>query len=185
MEEGEKRARQKVVSDIVISMLNNGQSPAEIAKSTKVHAIQIAGKEAGLVATCAGTDFHYGVLAVLWVFGDHHQADVLLQLLDARLGSVQLLLGHLAHLLVLLRGQDFLSLLNIGFQGLVFLEGHDNRLQVLIVLVELHELLHVGSHGRVGELFAHFLPSVLYRFEFFGDVHDVKRGYCFSSSFNL
>ena len=36
MEEGEKRARQKVVSDIVISMLNNGQSPAEIAKSTNI-----------------------------------------------------------------------------------------------------------------------------------------------------
>lgn len=36
MEEGERRARQKVIGDIVISMLNNGQSPAEIAKSTNI-----------------------------------------------------------------------------------------------------------------------------------------------------
>ena len=45
------------------------------------------------------------------------------------------------------------------------------RLQVLVVLVELHESLDVGSDGWVSELFAHLFPAVLYRFEFFGDVH--------------
>ena len=91
---------------------------------------------------------------------------ILKTLLDARLGGVQLLLGHLAHFLVFLRSEDFAGFFHVGFQRLVFLECHDDRLQVLIVLVQLHELLHVGSHSRVGELFAHFLPAVLYRFEF-------------------
>ena len=146
--------------------------PALVFAEFGVHAEEVAGKEAGLVAACARTNLYDSVLVVLRVLGNHHHADVLFQLFDARLGGVQLLLGHLAHLVVFLRGQDFLGFIDIGFQRLVFLEGHDDRLQVLVVLVELHELLHVGSHGRVGELFAHLLPAVLYRFKFFSNVHE-------------
>lgn len=45
IEEGEKRGeakgRREMLNDIVVSMLNNGQSPAEIAKSTNIPKIDV------------------------------------------------------------------------------------------------------------------------------------------------
>ena len=126
-----------------------------------VHAQQVAGEDGRLVAARATADLHDGVLRVLRVFGDQQQFDLLFHLLDGRFQFGDLAACHFAHLLVLVVGEDVLGFGQVGQRRAVTLRGFDDRLQLLVLLVELHELFDVGDDFGVGE----FLPRLLV-FEF-------------------
>ena len=89
------------------------------------------------------------------------QFDLLFHLLDGRLQFGDLAASHFAHLLVLVVGEDVLGFGQVGQRRAVTFRGFDDRLQLLVLLVELHELFDVGDDFGVGE----FLPRLLV-FEF-------------------
>ena len=89
------------------------------------------------------------------------QFDLLFHLLDGRLQFGDLAASHFAHLLVLVVGEDVLGFGQVGQRRAVAFRGFDDRLQLLVLLVELHELFDVGDDFGVGE----FLPRLLV-FEF-------------------
>ena len=89
------------------------------------------------------------------------QFDLLFHLLDGRFQFGDLAACHFAHLLVLVVGEDVLGFGQVGQRRAVALRGFDDRLQLLVLLVELHELFDVGDDFGVGE----FLPRLLV-FEF-------------------
>ena len=126
-----------------------------------IHAQQVAGEDGRLVAARPAADLHDGVLRVLRVFGDQQQFDLLFHLLDGRLQFGDLAASHFAHLLVLVVGEDVLGFGQVGQRRAVAFRGFDDRLQLLVLLVELHELFDVGDDFGVGE----FLPRLLV-FEF-------------------
>ena len=76
-------------------------------------------------------------------------------------GSSSVISSHFAHLLVLVVGEDVLGFGQVGQRRAVAFRGFDDRLQLLVLLVELHELFDVGDDFGVGE----FLPRLLV-FEF-------------------
>ena len=126
-----------------------------------VHAQQVAGEDRRLVAARAAADLHDGVFRVLRVLGDQQQLDLLLHLCELRLQLGDHLAGHFAHLLVLVRGQRVLGFGEVGDGRAVAFRSLDDRLQLLVFLGQLDELLDVGDHFGVGE----FLPRLLV-FEF-------------------
>jgi len=80
---------------------------------------------------------------------------------DGRFQFGDLLARHFAHLLVLVVGEHVLRFGQIGQGRAETFRRLDDRFQLLVVLVQLHELFHVGDHFGVGEL----LPQLLV-FEF-------------------
>ena len=75
-----------------------------------VHAVEVAGPDAGLVAARAAADLDDHVLVVVGVPLDHREPDLLLQPLDARPRVLEL--GP--HLRVLALGQQLLRALGVG-----------------------------------------------------------------------
>ena len=133
------------------SLVGDLQLPAPALGEVLVHPEQVAGEDGRLVTTGAATDFHHRVLGVVRIGRDEEELDVLLHLGELGLDLRDLVAGHLPQVLVLLVHEDILRLRELVQHAFVFEAGLDNRLQLLVVLVQLHELLHVGDDGRVGE----------------------------------
>ena len=122
-----------------------------------VHAQQVAGEDRSLVATRTTTDLDDGVLRVLRILRDQEELDLLLEALDLGLELRDHLARHLAHLLIFVVCERILSLGQVGYRRAEAIRGLDNRFQLLVLLCELNELLHIGNHLGVGEFLADLL----------------------------
>ena len=128
----------------------DGELPTLGIAVALVHLEEVAGKEAGLVATRSGTDFHLHVLGVLGVLGDEGNLDFFFQLGLQGFVVSQFLASHLLHLWVALVGQDVLSLADAVETGDIPLASIHDVAQVLILLGQFDKAVLVGNHLRVG-----------------------------------
>ena len=126
-----------------------------------VHAEEVSGKDCGLVAAGAAADFHHGVLAVIRICRDKEELDVLLYLREFGLYLRHFLTGHVLEVLVLLVHEYVFGLGKLVHQPLVLKAGGNDGLQLLVVLIQLHELFHVRDYFRVCKLLFQFLVFVL------------------------
>ena len=137
------------------------QLPAAFLGVLRVHSEKVTGEDGGLVTTSAATDLDDGVLAVIRIGRDEENLDLLLHLRDLRLDLGDLSLRHVAKVLVLLVDHDVLGLCQLIDHLLVLKTGLDDRLQLLIVLVELDVFLHISDHLRISKLLLKRLVFVL------------------------
>ena len=131
--------------------------PAFAFRIFGVHAQQVAGEEGRLVASRAAAYLHDSVLLVLRVFGNEQQFDFLFEPVDGGFEFRHLLAGHFAQVFILFVGEDVLRLAQVVHRRAVPFARLDDGLQLLVLLVELHEFLHVAYHFGVG----HLLPYLL------------------------
>ena len=138
--------------------------PMLLLAEAGVHAEEVAGEDAGLVAAGAATDFDDGILGVGGVGGDEEEADVVLHGLAALLGGGELLLRHLAQLGVFLGLEQFLALGDGVEERLVFVVGLNHGLQVLVIFRQFDVAFHVRSDLRVVHLLLNLLITSVYGF---------------------
>ena len=142
-------------------LVGDFQFPAAALGEVLVHAEQVAGKDGGFVAAGAAADFHHGILAVVGVGRNEEELDLLLHFGELGLNIGHFFAGHLLEVLVLFVHEDVLGLRQLVHQAFVFQPGGDDGLQLLVILVQLHELLHIGDNLRVGQLGFQLLVLVL------------------------
>ena len=131
-----------------------------------VHAEEVAGKDAGLVAAGAATDFDDGVFAVGGVFGNEEDADFVLHLLAAFGAFGEFGLGHFAQFLVFFGGEEFAAFGDGVEERLIVVVGFDYGLEVFVVFAEFDVAFHVGCDLRVVHLLFYLLVSGVDGFEF-------------------
>ena len=128
-----------------------------------VHAEEVAREDRRLVAAGAAAYLDYGVLAVVGVGGDQQQLDLLLLGGHTGLDLGDLGPCHLPELIVLLVDEYVLGRSEVADHLLIFPAGLDDRLQLLVVLVQLHVALHVRHHLGARQLVLKLLELVLQR----------------------
>ncbi|KAF5045655.1 hypothetical protein DSECCO2_479040 [anaerobic digester metagenome] len=91
-----------VSSGCPISEVHQFDFPAFCFTELRVHPVKVTRKNAGFVATGAGTDFNHGIFAVLRIGRNQHQADVFFHRVAGFGERIQFFLGHRPEFLVLL-----------------------------------------------------------------------------------
>ena len=134
------------------SLVGDLELPAAALREMLVHAEEVAGEDRRLVAAGAAADLDHRVLAVVGIGRDEQETDLLLHLRNLGLDLGDLHAGHLPEFLVLLIDEDVLGGREVVHHFLVFLAGPDDRLQLLVILVELDIFLHVRHRLGAGEL---------------------------------
>jgi hypothetical protein len=112
------------------------------------HPVQVGGPQAGLLAAGAAADLDDDVLVVVGVALDHREADLLIELLDARAG----LGGLLAHLGILALGQELLRALEVAARQPPLGRELGRRLERPVGASDRGVALPVADDGRVGHL---------------------------------
>ena len=135
--------------------------PSALLGVFRIHAEKITGEYGSLVTACAATDLDDGVLAVIRVGRNQKDLDLFLHVRKLRLDLRDLGLGHVPEILVLLVDHNVLGLSQFIDHFLVLKTSLDDRLQLLVVLVELDVSLHVSDHLRISKLFLKRLVFVL------------------------
>jgi len=72
--------------------------PALLLGVARIHAEQVAGENAGLVAARPRADFYDHVLAIARIFGEQHPAQAVFHLGDRRFDAADLLARQSAHI---------------------------------------------------------------------------------------
>ena len=124
-----------------------------------VHAVEARGEERGLLPADAGAYLDDDVLAVVGVAGEHEELYLLVQLVHAGLGGLELLVRQLAHLGV---GEQLLCALHVGLALKILAAGIGQGRELLLLLGELGVGLGVGVVLRVGHLPLQLLIFCLY-----------------------
>ena len=135
--------------------------PSLLVAEVLVHAEEVAGEDAGLVAARARADFHLSILAVLRVGGQQQQANILFKCLLFSLIGIQFCFRHLAELLVFFVGENVLRVGDVVYHILISLISVHHGLQILVVLAQLDVVLHVGHHIRLGDFLANLQPALV------------------------
>ena len=128
-----------------------------------IHTEKVAGKDGRLVAAGTAANFHDGVLGIVRIGGNQQQTDALLHFRQLRLNLGNLLPRHLLQLVILLIEQDILRRGKVRQHLLILQSRRDNRLQLLVILVQLDITLHILHHLRTRQLVLQRLELVLQR----------------------
>ena len=105
--------------------------PALQGRKPLIHPEQVAGEQRGLVAAGAGADFQHHVAVVHGVFRQQRDADLLLEIGDARPQRLEFGLRHAAHFRIgcRIREQRF-GIRDLGAGRAVGFDGVDQRIEV-------------------------------------------------------
>ena len=118
----------------------------------RVHAVEVAREDGGLVAAGARADLDDDVLVVVGVARKQHDLELFLELGQRRLELLDLLGGELLHVLIALGAQDFLRLVEL-LRGAEVLAGLLGELGLRALrLGQARVLLLVAEHGGIAEL---------------------------------
>ena len=128
------------------------QFPSPLLCELGIHPEQVACKDGSLVATGTAADLNDSILGVIRISRDEEYLYLFLELRQQWLYFSNLCTGHLPEVLILLIDQDILCLCEFLNLLLIVKSGLDDRLQLLVVLVELDVFLHVGDHRRIRKL---------------------------------
>jgi hypothetical protein len=112
------------------------------------HPVQVGGPEAGLLTAGAAADLDDDVLVVVGVALDHREADLLVELLQARAGAGRLL----AHLGVVALGQQLLGAVEVGLRVAPLLGELRGGLEVAVRAPHGRVALAVGDHLGVAHV---------------------------------
>ena len=118
----------------------------------RVHAVEVAREDGGLVAARARADLDDDVLVVVRVAGQQHDLELVLELGQPRLELLDLLGGELLHVLSRSRCAALLRLVEL-LGGREVLAGLLGELGLRALLLgQPRVLLLVAEHGRIAEL---------------------------------
>src|SRR5437667_5791698 len=123
-------------------------APAVPLGVARVHAEELGGEEARLVAAGAGPDLEHGVALVVGVLGKEEVLERRVECGQARLERWQLAARQLAQFGVSL-AQDLAMLVEVARHALALAPADDRLLELGALLGELRELAPVGDDGRV------------------------------------
>jgi hypothetical protein len=104
-----------------------------------VHAEKLRSKKSRLVTARTGTYLHYDVLVIVRILRKKKNLHSVLKLLYSRLRLIELLLRHLAKLLIALCVKHFKAVCNSLLACLIFLIRVHERCEVALLLHELPE----------------------------------------------
>ena len=150
-----------VASRSTRSLVRNLKFPALALGIFRIHPEQVTCENRRLVTTSTSTDLHHRILTVIRIGRNQQQLDILLHFRNLRLYLGNLLTSHLAQILILLIGHDILGRSKLLHHLLVLETRLDNRLKLLVILVQLHKLLHVRHHCRIRQLSLESLVFIL------------------------
>ena len=132
-----------------------------------IHAQQIRAEKRSLIAARARADLQDDVFAVVRVFGDEQEFQLLFGFLHLLFQSGNLLLRHLAQLRII-RGFEHLPQLGqLCLHGKIRLVGRDDLLQIGVFFHQLAPKFLVGDHLAFGDLRRKLFISFSNGFQFF------------------
>jgi hypothetical protein len=148
---GDGHARVLDPSGGVLGAVEQRHLPPAPLRVAQVHAQDLGGEEARLVAAGAGANLEDHVAVVVLVPGEQQDFELLLQPGELLAQGRQLLLSHLAHVGILVHEQR-LVVAHLVADPLELAEGLDQRLELVALLGHLGEAGAVGDDLRVAQV---------------------------------
>jgi hypothetical protein len=147
-------------ADLVLVGVDDLDLPALVGSVARVHVVQVAGEQAGLVAAGSRADLEDDVLVVVPVLREHHDVELVLELLPTGFLVAQLLGGHLSHVRVGLAVVHLAGVIDGREHAEVLADLQRERRHVRMRLREASVLLLVRQHVRLAELGGELLVAV-------------------------